>query len=198
MKRIRLLLVTTAFFVSTSVLASTIPTGWYLEGSAGMSQLYNINYGTNTTLDKNKGVAWSIAGGYKFIPFLGIEVGYTHYANAIIEFNNTHIANNDHYAIDIASRWILPLYVSNFELFGKIGAARLVANGSITNASVISANNLTVKSGSRGVTSWYYGLGGDYALTPSWTVQIQWTRAQGNSSTGTLNFYSMGFAYLFG
>jgi OOP family OmpA-OmpF porin len=182
---------------SVTLAAITLPYGWYIEGNAGGTSISNTNYGSGTTAT-SPGWGWNVNGGYKFMPYFAAELGYTKYANAKIKSNGTQVAKDTHYSYYLAGKGILPVSDSGFELFAKLGIARINDHVTITNASYVSANNLSINAGSHAVTGAYFGVGGDYSFTPNLALNAQWNRSKGNKTTGNLDLYSLGLTYLFG
>lgn len=196
MKKIRLLTAVAVLCTSASTFAAmSVPYGWYLEGNAGQSRI-SQNY-TNGTADRN-GFGWNANAGYKFSPFIAGEVGYTHYADVSIRNTfGSKAASNSHYSYDIAAKGILPVGVTGFELFVKVGAARMNSNLSITSYPAVAVGGMVLDTGTHMTTGWYFGGGGEYSFTPNMLLNLQWARANGSSSTGTGNLYSAGLSYLF-
>jgi len=183
---------------TTSVFAvAPLPNGWYLEGNGGYSSINNGNYVSGSSISTT-GIAWNLNGGYKFSPFFGGEVGYTRYSNSAAKVNAVKVAKATYYSYDIAGKGILPIGDSGFELFAKLGIARLNAKVSSTNSSYAIANGINVSTGTNASTGYYFGLGADYSFLPALALNGQWQRAKGNNKTGTQNLYSLGMSYLFG
>jgi len=198
MNKIKLLasLSTLIALYSSCASATALPIGWYLEGNLGKTHMENMSYGPNTTASEN-GLGWNINLGYKFIPNFAAELGYTHYADASAKFNGTKVANDSHYSVDVAGKGVMPIYDSGIALFAKLGIARTHSHVSATNTDYINANSLSIYTGSHSATSYYLGLGADYAFMPNFLANLQWQRANGSSHTGRLDLYSIGFSYIF-
>lgn len=192
MRNIRLLAFVAAYGLTASAIAAVaIPSGWYLEGNVGKSKESGKSYGTGFN-DSSSGAGGSVFGGFKFIPYFAAEVGYTYYADTTIKSGGNKVATDKHYSYDIAAKAILPVYDSGFDLFAKLGIANVHSSVTKTNSAS------SISTGSNNASSLYYGLGTDYSITPNIAVNLQWARAQGSNSTGTLDLYSVGLAYLFG
>lgn len=175
---------------------ASLPGGWYLEGNVGTSRSSNVSYGAGTSTSNN-GLGWNVNLGYKFIPYFGAEVGYTSYSDAYGKYAGTKVADDSHYALDIAGKGILPLSDSGAELFAKFGLARIRSHITQENPAYIAANGLNIPTGTHTANSYYMGLGADYAFMPNFLVNLQWARAKGDSTTGRLDLYSIGAAYIF-
>ena len=176
--------------------AAPLPFGWYVEGNAGTSRSSQVSYGAGTSTSDN-GFGWNLIGGYKFIPYFGAEVGYTSYADVYAKYNGTKVADDSHYSLNIAGKGILPFGDSGVEAFGKFGVARARSHVTIENSDVVSANNLALDLGTHTATSYFFGLGADYAFLPNVSAALQWQRVKGDSSTGILDLYSLGLNYIF-
>ncbi len=191
-----LLCVASAAFADLSSFAGggmSLPYGWYLEGNVGSSHSSNTNYPGSIS---SSGIGGNGNLGYKFMPFFATEVGYTRYANTSIKSGSTKAATVKNYSYDIAGKGILPVANSPFELFAKLGIARVNAKTSVDNTPL--AIGLGVSSSNHSATGLYYGLGADYSMIPALQLVVQWQRAQGNNQTGNLDLFSGGFTFIFG
>lgn len=198
MKGIKLIALTIASFsFSTSAMSGILlPTAWYLEGNVGISKPSSVDYGTGSSATTT-GPGFSVIGGYKFMPFFAAEVGYTKYADAKIKNSSDVEAGKDkHYALDIAGKGILPITNTCVSLFAKLGVSQIRSSVSISNQAA--ASSIGLSSGSHKATGVYIGTGADYSVTPNFPINIQWARSVGSSTTGNLDLYSIGIAYLFG
>jgi len=186
-----------AYGVTTvAVATAALPFGWYVEGNVGTSRSSSVSYGPRTSTSDN-GFGWNLIGGYKFIPYFGAEVGYTNYADVYAKFNGTKVAEDSHYSLDIAGKGILPVGDSGVEAFAKFGIARARSHVTIQNSATVSANNLMLDIGTHTATSYFFGLGADYAFLPNVLAALQWQRVKGDSTTGILDLYSIGLNYIF-
>lgn len=202
MKRTKLLVLAAASIAVMSAAASTmaatpLPLGWYLEANAGSSRITNENYGTNIS-NSSSAFGWNLNGGYKFMPYFAGEIGYTHYGTIKIKSGGVQAGQAKNYSYYLAGKGILPISDSGFEAFAKLGIVRINNKLSITNSGVLSSNNASINSGTKNTTGVYLGVGGDYYFTNNVAVNAQWARAKGNSRSGNLDLYSLGISYLFG
>lgn len=172
------------------------PAGWYVEANIGNSKISNVTYATGNSVS-GSGRGWNVNGGYKFMPYFATELGYTKYADAKGKISGTTIADDSHYAYDIAAKGILPIGESGADLFSKLGVARLKSHVTAQNSSFIAANGITVNTGSHTATGVYFGLGGEYTAWQALAVNAQWQYAKGNSKTGNYQLYSLGVSYTF-
>lgn len=169
------------------------PDGWYLEANAGSTHLSDANFPGSSS---SSGIGGNGNLGYKFMPYAAAEIGYTRYANTSIKDNDqTKAANITHYSYDIAARGILPISDTGFEGFVKLGAQRIVSSVSITNDEA--ADDLGIDNTSHSSTGLYIGLGGQIYFSPEFAVVAQWQRAQGSSSSGTEDLYTLGISFMF-
>src|SRR5688572_22266264 len=78
----------------------SLPNGWYLEANAGSTSLSDVNYPGSVS---SSGMGYNANIGYKFMPYVGVDFGYTYYANSTIKNNvGTKAAIVKHYAWDLA------------------------------------------------------------------------------------------------
>ena len=201
MKGIKLLAlaVTSLAAISSATLALaavSAPAGWYLDGNLGVSRAQNKNYGVNTK-SSTQGIGWGFDVGFKFMPYFGLEAGYTNYAvTQVKNLAGTKVATDSHFSYDLTTKGILPISDSGVELFAKVGVARLYSHTVITNGTA--ASGLGIPAGKKSATGLYLGVGGDYAFTPAISMTLEWNRAKGTSATGNLDLYSVGVNYTFG
>jgi opacity protein-like surface antigen len=170
----------------------SVPSGWYLEGNFGSTNLNNKSYpgSANTS-----GIGGNANLGYKLMPFLAGEIGYTRYANTTIKGTAGNTAGTDiHYSYDLAARGILPVADTGVELFAKAGIERVNSHVSLENGDA--ASSIGLSSSQHSATGLYVGAGVQYSLMPEWALNVQWQQARGNSSTGTLNLFSGGVSFI--
>ncbi len=175
---------------SAAMAAVAAPNGWYAEANLGQSRSHVSNDASIASHSQN-GFGWNILAGYKFIPYVGVEMGYTNYADSNVTFVDSSTGHLSFYSYDIAAKGILPLQDSGFDLFAKLGVAH----------SHVSASNSSTYSFSKShgsATNAFYGVGVDYNLTSNVAANIQWQRARGNSNTGSLDLASAGMTFTFG
>lgn len=173
-----------------------LPFGWYLEGNIGTSHISEFSNPSGTSLSSSNAAA-NINVGYKFIPFFGLEIGYSNFGEANSTYNKTKVSKITTWIADIAGKAIFPFADSGFEIFGKLGASRIFSRTKISNEPYVNANGLFIPTGTNNATGLFMGLGGEYAFTPNLQGNVQWFVANGNSSTGNYNFYGVGFSYIF-
>jgi len=181
--------------LSTPVFAEmSLPYGWYLEANGGSSNLSGDRLPGSVS---SSGIGYNANLGYKFMPYVAAEFGYTGYANSTVKNSvGTKAGTVKHYMYDVAIRGILPFYTSGFEAFAKIGAQRLSANNSVQNTTA--ANQLGFASSSHSATGLFFGGGVQYYIMPELAINAQWAEAQGNSTTGNSSLLSAGLSFIFG
>lgn len=195
-KKIILVLVGIVLIGSTSLDFATcsIPCGWYIDANIGGSRLSNTNFGSGTSFSNGNG-AINLNGGYKFTPFFATEVGYIRFANTKITLASFNLATLTEYAWDVAAKGILPICDTSFELFAKLGAARLTSK--ISESSDAAALGFTFTK-THTSNAYFIGAGANYILAPHMPIIFQWLRARGdNNTSGTVDFYSIGIGYYF-
>lgn len=191
--------ISTISFLNSTLAAIPIPSGWYTGGSAGMSRLSRYYNGAGTSINNNSGsrLGWELNAGYKFLPFLAAEAGYTSYADVPIDnsVGSKAATVRARYAYDLVAKGILPLAITGVEIFGKLGIAGIhteVKDAGLAGAAGISLGSVTKTGG-------YMGGGGSYFISPSFAVTVQWSRTRGGkNSTGNSDLYSGGIAYFLG
>lgn len=185
----------TAISLTTPALAlMSAADGWYLEGNVGSTKLTNKSYpGSAST----SGIGGNVNLGYKFMPYIATELGYTRYANTGIKVDNTNVATDRHYSYNIAIKGILPITTSGFELFGKVGAERVNSSVSYDNGNAGLAQSVGLGDTSHSHTGVYLGAGGQYYFMPEAAIVGQWQVAQGSSATGTMALLSIGMSFIF-
>ena len=155
-----------AFSVMTLAYAEVpIAKGWYIDAAAGMT---NTN---SSDGDDNNALGYNVNAGYKFIPFLGLEAGYTSYGTSSSSFTGNH-------AIDIAVKGIIPFPEIGAEIFAKLGGAKVYPNDSDNESGL------------------YYSFGGSYYFTSHFSGILQWSQARGGKDAGPFDLLSIGFGYL--
>jgi hypothetical protein len=169
----------------------SVPYGWYLEANAGSTHLSNKNYPGSSS---SSGLGGNANLGYKFMPFVAAEIGYTQYANTSIKLGNTTAGQDKHYSYDIAARGILPVYTTGLEAFAKLGLQHLNSSLNIDNSAAAAAIGLG--SSTHNTVSAYTGAGVQYYFIPELAAVVQWQRAWGNSSTGTMDLFTGGLSFL--
>jgi OmpA-OmpF porin, OOP family len=183
-----------ALFATQASAIMSIPIGWYLEVNAGSTHLSNSPFSNGHV--SSSGLGGNINVGYKFMPFFALELGYTHYAQTTVKNDNDQkAADVKFYSYDLAGKGILPIVDSGAEVFAKLGAVRLSQGISIQNETA--ARTVGIGSSNHSSTNVYIALGLQYYFMPELAANIQWGRAKGTSSTGTLDLISIGASFIF-
>ncbi|TAK73721.1 MAG: porin family protein [Gammaproteobacteria bacterium] len=184
----------TSLFISIPAFAvMSAPYGWYLEANGGSTNMSNTSYPGNVS---TSGFGGNADLGYKFMPYFGIEIGYTRYANTIIKEpnNSATAANVENFSYDLAAKAILPIATSGFEAFAKGGVGRTNADVSVSDTA--SANALGLSDSNHSATGAYIALGGQWYFMQELAFVAQWARATGDSTTGTMDLYSLGLSFI--
>lgn len=144
-----------------------IPRGWYADASVGITNTNSSD--SDEGDDSSTAMGYNLNAGYKFLPFFGVEAGYTSYGTSSSSFTGNH-------AIDIAAKAIIPFPEVGAEIYSKLGGAQTWPNEGDNS------------------TGLYYGFGADYWLYSNMSILMQWTQAK--SSEGPLNLFSIGIGFL--
>ena len=180
-------------YASQSLAVMSAPDGWYLEANGGSGKLSNKSYPGSSS---SSGIGGNANLGYKFMPYLAGEIGYSLYPNTSIKDSTGTKAGSDrHYSYDVAAKGILPIAGSGAEAFAKLGIGRNVSSVTINNSAAAAAIGLA--SSSHSATGLYMGVGMQYYFMPEMAVVGQWQRSQGNSSTGNEDLLSGGISFIF-
>jgi hypothetical protein len=170
------------------------PCGWYIEGNAGSTHIRGEHLrGDFSTNNSGSGIGYNGNIGYKFMPYFAIEAGYTRYGGKKVTFDSVTLAQLTLDMYDLAGKGILPIMDSGFELFAKLGAQRL--NVRISPNS--NGNTFGIGSSSHTHYDYFIGIGGQYYLWPELAIVVQWQRANGSSTTGTVDLISGGLSFMF-
>lgn len=182
-----------ALAISPAYAIMSAPDGWYAEGNVGTANIANESIPGS---HNQSGVSGNLNVGYKFMPFFGMEVGYSRFAEMTIKDGQGNKAGDaTFYSYDIAGKGIVPIVDSGFELFAKVGANRMNQHISINDDTV--ATSIGLSSTQRSTTNYYLGLGAQYYFIPEMAGVLQWQHSEGNSSTGDADFYSLGVSFIF-
>ena len=181
--------------ISTTFAATSLSSGWYLDGTVGSSKqedYTNSGLSTNTT-----GLAGSMAMGYKFMPFIAAEVGVSQYALNRLQNSSETVIKVRTRSYYLAAKGIVPIANSGFEPFAKVGISRLTADPQVVDQTA--ANAVNARTSNASATGFYMGAGAQYYFLPELAVIAEWARANGSSSsTGNMDLYSIGLSYIFG
>jgi len=194
-----LLSMLTIFPCSAALALIPYPCGWYLDGSVADSQVSGRDYPTVPDVDNQYSTGWNLGIGYKFMPYLGVDLSYTSYADTRLEnSSDVTVAHDRHYSVNLDAKGILPIKKTGFELFAKLGVARV--NSEIGNVDETTAadDDIVLNTNNEWTYGLFVGVGVDYALAQEVQVDLQWNRAYGNHNTGTqFNAFMLGVTILF-
>lgn len=191
--RLLCVFILTASITIISPLYAVMPqdSHWYGDGNVGYSSVHKSYHGHHTS----SGATWSIAVGYRFLTWLGAEVGYARYPTVKVRALGG-VFEDSHYSYDFAGKLIFPFYRSGLELFGKAGIGRLNSNVIVLNST--STLNPAIYNTNHYATSYYFGSGIEYFFLPNLAINGQWAHITGDSHTGKIDMYTLGFSVLFG
>jgi opacity protein-like surface antigen len=199
MNRLLSLLILTfaaSLFSSLTWAACSLPSGFYLEYNWGATRSVAKSYPGVTTI-VNSGTGWNSTLGYKFMPYVGVEGGYTRYSDTRLENSaGTTAARDYHYGVDVAIKGIFPVMNTGIELFAKAGADRLVSTIGSVDTAASAVDGLTFDTNAHSAMGLYLAGGVDYAVTKSFLVNAEYAHASGNSSTGNMTLVSVGISIL--
>ncbi len=198
-KKIKILLLAGFLYttISPTFALCSLATGWYADGNIGYTTAYGKNY-PRTSKTYTAGKAWNFAGGYKFNRFVALEVGYTRYMPTRLKNSLSQtMAYDNHYAVDVTSKLILPIQNIGLEVFAKLGIAGISSTIGSINQSAALVNLATFDTSNKTSTGLYYGLGAQYYFTPGISTILQYAQARGNNNTGNLGIGSIGLSLLF-
>lgn len=195
-RKIKAILSLTTLLLTTNASAvMSNPFGWYFDVNAGYTKLLDINLNGGST--STNGIGWNIDLGYKFMPYFGMEAGYTGYANSkVSDQYSANAGTLQSYSYDLSLKGIMPVYDSGMEIMAKVGVQRGHTKFSINN--LAAAENINMDTRNSSHTGIYLVFGGEYYFIPELAIVGQWARAVGNSSVGTLDLYSLGLTFTFG
>jgi OmpA-OmpF porin, OOP family len=166
----------------------------------------------------NNGLAGRLAIGYQFNQNFAVELGYLQLASKKANKTFTTVGEDpvsvvaatklNQNAIDLALKGILPI-ASNFNVYGKLGAAYLTTTGTATfdlgDLSRGQVPNMTVAANQFiGVAKHKWApeaaVGVSYNLTQNVSVDTSWTHIQpvGKNRPGNIDFVAVGLGYSFG
>ncbi|OAI48972.1 hypothetical protein AYO45_03795 [Gammaproteobacteria bacterium SCGC AG-212-F23] len=199
-KHVALFLASTLMICSaaTSAFATCAPLakGWYVEGLGGSTNTFGKSYPQINSV-KRTGFGWGLNAGYKFIPYFGLEVGYIHPASTLLRapIGGTN-ARDNHYAYDVAGKAMMPLGATGAEVFAKLGISRVSSKIGSVDANAAAQNHFTFNTTNQNSTGVFGGVGVGYSFMPPLQANLQWERSNGNSSTGSIDFYAFGISYI--
>lgn len=203
--------------VSSIALAQSNPEGWYLGGNLGKSDsdmddarttqdLLGTGYSVTGVDDDKTDTGYKLFGGYQFNRYLGLEAGYFDLGEASFTANvvptgsalpgtfggTTQVKG---YFLDLVGS---VHFNDKLSAFARVGAnharpqERFTGTGSVP---------LTSYSSSEWDTNVKYGVGLQYAFTPSWALRLEGERYRiqdGVANRDDINFISLGLVYYFG
>jgi len=169
--------------------------GWYAD--LGLGWVHEQGISNDGLTVKDVGVAGRVNIGYKFMPFVATELGYTYYGMQRFESGGQTILKNRPYDFHFDIKGMVPIANSGFEPYAKIGVVYSKTRYQIIDSAAVIATNANTTN--RSHTGLYIGAGAQYYFMPELAGFAEWARAKGSSSsTGTLDLYSFGLLFIFG
>jgi hypothetical protein len=218
MKRICLLACIGATAFSLASPSSAATTGPYIGIGAGQDQVktpdkyaFNVNStpGGSTTRTLN-GVGYRAFAGVNLSKFVGFEAGYTKYARSLYVGRLPGVYDSFTFyfhTYDAVVKGYLPLGDSGFNIYGLLGAARVVETLKYTNNGIPLSGSIAPPNANS--THAYrnrplYGLGFNYNFGHHYTINLEATQIDhfggfnnNANSIPYLDLYSLNFAYNF-
>jgi OmpA-OmpF porin, OOP family len=199
------------------VYAQSNPEGWYLGGNLGQTDsdldderttedLLGPNYGVTTIDDDKTDTGYKLFGGYQFNRNFALEAGYFDLGESSFTANvlpNGSALPGTFGGTTEVKGYFLDLvgtahFNDKFSAFARVGAnharpeERFTGTGSVP---------LTSYSSSEWDTNLKYGVGLQYAFTPSWALRLEGERYRvqdGVANRDEITFVSLGLVYHFG
>jgi OOP family OmpA-OmpF porin len=202
--------------LAISAAASATESGFYLGANYGQS-MFSVEQGeigifavtTSSSIDDSD-TAWSISAGYRFNPYLGVELAYRDLGQVTIVETGTSSfptlsgrINGSVGATGTSVVLVGTLPFNKFEFFGKLGA--MFAKTDLDVLVTITQGGVT-QSGSDGTsantTETVAGLGVGYSFTDHVYMKLEWERIpevgdQDETGEGDVGILSLGFQYRF-
>lgn len=186
------------------VAANAAVNGPYIGGTIGWGDTHqggfaDVGPGIGSS-SKDTGLAGRIDGGYLFTENFAAELGYTRFHNSTAKAYSSAFATNGTIkedAFDLVGKAILPLS-DCFNLYGKLGAAYLRANGTVTGSSAGTAVRVSENAHKVYPT---FGLGAGYNINKNITADVSWNRIQkvgNNNNLPSTDLVGVGLSYNFG
>lgn len=197
--------------------AQSNPEGWYLGGNLGKTDsdmddarttedLLGAGYSVTGIDDDKTDTGYKLFGGYQFNPYIALEGGYFDLGEASFTANVGSAGNAlpgtfggttqvKGYFLDLVGS---VYFNDKLSAFARIGAdharpeERFTGTGSVP---------LTSYRSSEWDTNLKYGLGLQYAFTPTWALRLEGERYRiqdGVANRDDVNFISLGLVYRFG
>ncbi len=182
------------------VTSSAMAEGFFVGGELGSASFSSANVpGQTVGAYPNPGII-SVAGGYRFTPYLGVEAAYSTIGDSTVNYTNASTTLKTS-VLQVAAVGTFPVSPI-FGLFGKLGVAAISADVSGTGV-------LTGMTASTTTANLMFGIGGQFNIGRHFSIPVQYqnfgkakfTATQGGvaaspSSIG-VSAISVGFLYNF-
>lgn len=161
---------------------STAPTGFYVGGGLTQSRFDTDNFSVADVDDEDN--SWKVIGGFRISDFFAIEGNYVDFGRASAPaVGLTGPFGAEAKAFSLFAVGLLPL--NNFDLYAKVGAAQIDAEGSV--GAVLFDDN---------ATEFAYGAGVQWRLN-QFAIRAEYEKYD-TDVIGDLDLITLGFTYTFG
>jgi hypothetical protein len=180
--------------------------GAYVGGGIGYGDIYRPNIDVTSTAGGHGGLAGRMFAGIQYTPYVGLELGYTKFANTTLRETDTvapigiftGTSTVQSYAADAVVTGTIPLQ-NGFSVKGKLGGAYLNEK---SNAHLATANGASTEhiSGIDSKLLPTFGLGAGYDINQSVSTEVSWMHIQkmGGTDLQSTNLMTAGLTYHFG
>jgi opacity protein-like surface antigen len=205
--------------------------GFYVGAGAGQARyddnlpeqiraayLGNTGYSfTSADLTDDTGQAWKVFGGYRFLPWLGVEFGWVDLGEvrsnfvlrSLVPLTNASANIDGRYNVAGPSATVFGELDFNDRLSGILRVGYFNARFDYDESGTSAAGRPHSFSNSEDSGGLTYGLGLNVAVTPNWDVRLDWDRYrdvgnrfaltnEGNGRFEHIDMVSMNVAYRFG
>jgi OmpA-OmpF porin, OOP family len=174
MKKIVIATLLSAFIAAPAVAADE---GFYVGADLGAVSYSNATVPNQTESYPNPGSV-RIAGGYNFVPYLGVEVAYSVIGDSTVDYSNASTILKAS-VLQVAA---VGTYSINdkFDVFGKLG----MASNSVKVSGSGAAAGL---GGSASTTNLMFGFGGQYNINQHFGIRAQYVDFGKAKMTATLS-----------
>lgn len=135
--------------------------GFYIGGAVGDAAVEFEDDETGATFDADDS-GFKVIVGYRIIDWVAVELNYSDYGNPVDEFQGVDLESS----YDAKSASVLGMIpLRNFDLFGRLGFARLDADFRVVGARVGSSDYSTEP---------LFGLGAQFRPNPNFAIRVEW------------------------
>jgi len=135
--------------------------GFYIGGAVGDAAVEFEDDHTGETFDADDS-GYKVIVGYRIIDWVAVELNYSDYGNPVDEFFGVDLESS-YDAKSASALGMLPL--GKFDLFGRLGFARLDADFRVVGARVGRSDESTEP---------LFGLGAQFRPSPNLAIRVEW------------------------